>query len=235
MSAHSLYFALVTRSAPLPVEQRRREIVEAVIPLFEEEGFLVSTRRIADAAGIAEGTIFRVFPSKAELMRAVIHSYVDPSDAITQLGAIDPNLPLPDKIAFVIGVVQESALRIHSIMMSVHGRLRNHIMPHMGRHLRQTADGLVHRLEIPDDQPGETPTNREDFHPFIDSYQALGDAIEKVLADHQSELSVNTPTAASYILTTGILHLIANAVPNPIDPVDFVALTVRALIRKETE
>jgi AcrR family transcriptional regulator len=43
-------------------DDRRRAIVAAVVPLLLEHGDDVSTRQIADAAGIAEGTIFRVFP-----------------------------------------------------------------------------------------------------------------------------------------------------------------------------
>ena len=43
-------------------------IVDAVVPLLLEHGGDVTTRQIAEAAGIAEGTIFRVFPDKAALL-----------------------------------------------------------------------------------------------------------------------------------------------------------------------
>jgi AcrR family transcriptional regulator len=54
-------------------EQRERDILEAAIDLFGEEGFHdVSTRKIAARAGVSEGTLFNYFSSKNELMRAIL-------------------------------------------------------------------------------------------------------------------------------------------------------------------
>ena len=57
------------RAAPMAADDRRQAIVDAVVPLLLEQGGDVTTRQIAEAAGIAEGTIFRVFPDKAALLR----------------------------------------------------------------------------------------------------------------------------------------------------------------------
>ena len=49
-------------------EKREAEILEAAIALFGDEGFhSVSTRKIAAAAGVSEGTLFNYFSSKNEL------------------------------------------------------------------------------------------------------------------------------------------------------------------------
>ena len=58
------------RAAPMAPDDRRRAIVDAVVPLLLEHGGDVTTRQIAEAAGIAEGTIFRVFPDKPALLMA---------------------------------------------------------------------------------------------------------------------------------------------------------------------
>ena len=65
----------------MPPEDRRRAIVQAVIPLLAEHGSDVSTRQIAEAAGVAEGTIFRVFPDKAALFKAAAEEAINPADA----------------------------------------------------------------------------------------------------------------------------------------------------------
>ena len=46
-------------------DNRRRAIVEAITPLLIEHGGGVTTRQMAEAAGIAEGTIFPSFLTSA--------------------------------------------------------------------------------------------------------------------------------------------------------------------------
>ena len=53
-------------------DDRRRTLVEATIPLLHEHGKAVTTKQIADAAGVAEGTLFRVFDSKDDLVTAAV-------------------------------------------------------------------------------------------------------------------------------------------------------------------
>src|SRR5262245_33537829 len=60
------------RASALPAEARRSMIVEAALPLVLEHGERVTTKQIAEAAGIAEGTIFRVFEDKDAVIAAVV-------------------------------------------------------------------------------------------------------------------------------------------------------------------
>ena len=64
--------AVRRRAAALPPEERRAVIVAATLALLVEHGEMVTTRQIADAVGIAEGTIFRAFPDKDASIAAVV-------------------------------------------------------------------------------------------------------------------------------------------------------------------
>jgi len=52
-----------------PMTDKKRRIVEAAVMCFSENGYAATaTRTIARRAGVAEGTIFRHFPTKKELL-----------------------------------------------------------------------------------------------------------------------------------------------------------------------
>jgi len=56
----------------LSSEERRDAIVHAALPLFAEAGFdRVTTREIAQAAGVSEALLYRHFPSKRALYEAI--------------------------------------------------------------------------------------------------------------------------------------------------------------------
>ena len=56
--------------------ERRAQIVEVALGLFAHQGFDgTSTKQIAQSAGIAEGLIFHYFPTKAQLLTAVLQTH----------------------------------------------------------------------------------------------------------------------------------------------------------------
>lgn len=76
------------RVPALAPEERRAAIIDATVPLLREHGILVTTRQIADAAGVAEGTIFGVFPDKPSLIRAAVLSALDPEQGVKRIAAV---------------------------------------------------------------------------------------------------------------------------------------------------
>ncbi len=100
----------------MPAEQRRAELVASTLELIRQHGLSVSTRQIAEAAGVAEGTIFRVFETKDELVQAAIQSVFDPSPMVDAIERIDPRLPLEQRLVALVGLMQRQFLEVFSFM-----------------------------------------------------------------------------------------------------------------------
>jgi len=86
------------RARPLSPEDRREAILWAALPLIKKHGRDVSTRQIAEAAGVAEGTLFRAFGDKDTLLQSAVEKFFDPLPLIAALRALDPDLPLDAKL-----------------------------------------------------------------------------------------------------------------------------------------
>ncbi len=60
------------------LEKRESDILEAATALFAEEGFHgTSTRKIAAAAGVSEGTLFNYFATKNVLLQGILDDFYD--------------------------------------------------------------------------------------------------------------------------------------------------------------
>src|SRR5690349_19883517 len=104
------------RARPLPPDDRRELIIGAIIPLLNERGRDVTSRELAEAAGIAEGTLFRAFGDKESIIRAGIEKMLDPEPFRAALRTISRDLSLEDKIAEIIDHLRERFQGVFSIM-----------------------------------------------------------------------------------------------------------------------
>ncbi len=120
MSEHSLIrLLIVSRATPLPLDERRAALIAATEPLLEQFGRDVSTRQIAEAAGVAEGTIFRAFPTKEALIDAVLEEVFDNQRTCDELAAIDPALPLEARLISAVTVLQARLRRVFALFHSL--------------------------------------------------------------------------------------------------------------------
>lgn len=102
------------------LEERERGILDAATELFASHGFhATSTRKIAAAAGVSEGTVFHYFGNKNELM----------------LGILD---------RFYNDVLNPRAAEILDTVMDTHGRLRSLALHHV--HALAADSALMMRL-----------------------------------------------------------------------------------------
>jgi AcrR family transcriptional regulator len=107
------------RAAALPAEERRSAIIAATVPLLLAHGAAVRTRQIAEAAGIAEGTIFRVFPDKESLIEAAIEAAIDPEPVEAALRGIDAGLPLEERLVEAVDILQRRVVDVWNLMSAV--------------------------------------------------------------------------------------------------------------------
>lgn len=126
-------------------DERRESIVSAAVPLFMSQGADVTTRQIAEAAGVAEGTLFRVFPDKQAIVDAVVARFMDPSQALAQLGAINKDLPLHSKVLQVVQIVRARFAGVLGIMDALGLRQGTHDHQHPP-HARSEGGGVVAEL-----------------------------------------------------------------------------------------
>jgi AcrR family transcriptional regulator len=109
----------VSRAAPLPPDERRAALIAATEPLLEQFGRDVSTRQIAEAAGVAEGTIFRAFATKDALIDAVLEEVFDNQRTCDELAAIDPALSLEARLISAVTVLQARLRRVFALFHSM--------------------------------------------------------------------------------------------------------------------
>jgi AcrR family transcriptional regulator len=128
----------VTRATPLPLDERRAALIAATEPLLERFGREVSTRQIAEAAGIAEGTIFRAFATKEALIDAVIEDAFDIQRTCDELAHVDLALSLEKRLVAAVAILQERLRRVLALFGSL--RLRKEAHDYDSFRAKQQAD-----------------------------------------------------------------------------------------------
>ncbi len=111
-------------------DERRQAIVEATLPLLLERGPELSTSQIAQAAGVAEGTIFRVFETKSDIIHAAIAAAVEPTQAIAALAALPAEQRLAERVTATLTILSDEITRTRSLFAHLAGAGFGHGRPH---------------------------------------------------------------------------------------------------------
>jgi AcrR family transcriptional regulator len=161
-------------------DERRRAIVDAVVPLLLRHGADVTTRQIAEAAGIAEGTIFRVFPDKPALLLAAAEETMNPTGSRATLDAALAGVTsLRDKVLIVAERLNARSEQVMAVMMAL-------------------------RKQWMSQPPGKKdhPSGPPAF--FAEANQELHEMLTDVFEPHRAELTVD-PSRAALLLRTLVL------------------------------
>jgi len=138
-------------------DDRREALVDTTIPLLHEHGRAVTTKQIADAAGVAEGTIFRVFDSKEDLVTAAVEKALDMEPFFTDIERIDLDQDLRGRLTDLCTLLQIRFRGIFLLMsaMGMVGPPKAH--RHMEDGRRRAEKIMVAAVEADADQLTCTP------------------------------------------------------------------------------
>ncbi len=174
------------RARALPPTERRAAIVGSALELIREHGAVPSTKEIAEASGIAEGTIFRVFDTKDELIHEVIAVTFCTAPLTRQLQEVDHELPLRDRLVAMVSILQRRFSDVFDLMVGLRlsapplGRLNDHhaCTPEAGH--------------VPNESTSDTDPCRRPFEPGELDH---GPAVEAVISLIQPDADLLTCSA----------------------------------------
>ena len=127
-----------TLASPLRPDDRRAAIIAAVTPLLIEQGVAVTSQQLAEAAGVAEGTVFRAFGDKESLITAVIDAHRDPAALRDSVAAIAAEPDLDRTIERILDLLVGRLTTLVRLSVAVH----RHGPP------RDGDDHAAHRAEF---------------------------------------------------------------------------------------
>lgn len=155
-------------------DDRRDALIAVFIDLAHREGRKPTTSEIAHEAGVAEGTIFRVFPTKEALETEAVQSAFCPAPVRRAIAAIDPAQSMRDRLVDFTAIMQRRFTDVFGLMAALGLTQPPNRGPHLacfeaGRHLRGATD---------------------EGNEHVAAHQPLLDAINGALVDDSLDLVV---------------------------------------------
>lgn len=168
------------RATPMKPEERRRQLARVTEPLLRRHGLAVTTKRIAAAAGVSEGTIFKVFDSKAELVEFTVRQAADTAPYTAALDELAGESSLPAMVGRLVAVTSERVRSIVELVMAARWMPPEWTDPSADDPNSKQIQALFRRFEAELAVPAERAAHITYLltfagtHPLINEGQALG-------------------------------------------------------------
>jgi ATP-binding cassette subfamily B multidrug efflux pump len=94
-------------------------VIAATLPLLHQHGSAVTSKQIAAAAGVSEGTIFKVFADKDELIRAAFDAAIDPAPFEAAVGAVDASLSFEQQLVAATELIQRRIVDVWRLVTAL--------------------------------------------------------------------------------------------------------------------
>lgn len=182
-------------------EDRRSMLLDRAAELFAEDGFGVSTHRLAEAMGVTQPLIYSYFSSKDDLLEAVYDRVLDGHFKALWTEIIsDRGLPLPDRLVSFYRTYAEttqnrqwlrlylySGLKSRELNFRYIRLLEHHVINVIAREVR-------HALGLPD--PESHPIGKEELEVVWNTHTGLFyNGIRRVVFELDGMADFNRSTA----------------------------------------
>lgn len=135
-----------------------------------------TTKQVAEAAGVAEGTVFRVFSSKQDLLDAVIDDVLDPGPMVRAIQEFPEDPDLPARVTRIVRLLHDNIAGVAALFAALHA------MP--------SPDVALH--------------HHGTKHPMSSRISALQDVLEETLTPWAAQLRTDLPRAAAFIRSVSL-------------------------------
>lgn len=179
----------------MPRKERRAAIIAAAVKLLETNGPGLTTRQVAEAAGVAEGTLFRIFPTLDDLLAAAYEEYLSPRHLQAMLDEVDLGDDLAAATAAAVRTVFEYLSSVH---LAIH-----------------PAAGKAHQQSAPTRAAVESYRQRiGDLHAWL----------ERTFTPYEGELAFPPSSYSRFLLTLSIGHFMSRQTTDSIPDITRFAL-----------
>src|SRR5437764_173255 len=148
MADHHSHLQLRHAPAQARSRERLRRVLDAADELLEHEGAgAFTTTRIAQAAGVSVGTVYRFFPDKQTIVEALAVQYwSDFDDLVAGVAEADEQAPLDDPAGAVLGALAAGFRARPGFLALWYGGLRTEEIRDATRQARTSIASSIERI-----------------------------------------------------------------------------------------